>query len=507
MHYLLLTARVLLAAVFTVAGLAKLMDRDGSQQAMTDFGVPKVLTQPFGLLLPVAELVVAAALLPAATAWWGALGALALLLVFVVGISVNLAQGRTPDCHCFGQLHSSPAGWSTLARNGVLTAIAGFVLWQGWQHPGPSATSWISSLTAIQVVSFVVAGAILGLVAAEGWVILNLMQQNGRLLVRIETLETKVLGSPAHAAPAPTANMLGLPVGAPAPPFSLPGLYGDTLTLDALRASSKPVMLIFSDPGCGPCTALLPEIARWQRDHSTKLTIAAISGGKPEDNRAKSTEHGVTHILLQKDREIANAYQAYGTPTAVIIQPDGTIGSPLAPGADAIRALLVRTIGTPAPALSVLPQGAGNGGNGHTPPSRVGTPAPAVKLPDLSGTQVDLADFRGSKTLVLFWNPGCGFCQRMIDDLRAWEAHPPKGAPKLLVVSSGTVEINQQLGLTSPVVLDQGFTTGQAFGASGTPSAVLVDAKGKIASEVAVGAPNVLALARTGQEHIKLAST
>jgi len=44
--------------------------------------------------------------------------------------------------------------------------------------------------------------------------------------------------------------------------------------------------------------------------------------------------------------------------------------------------------------------------------------------------------------------------------------------------------------------LDQQFSVGRAFGASGTPSGVLVDAKGKIASGVAVGAPAVLELAK-----------
>jgi hypothetical protein len=51
------------------------------------------------------------------------------------------------------------------------------------------------------------------------------------------------------------------------------------------------------------------------------------------------------------------------------------------------------------------------------------------------------------------------------------------------------------MGLTSPVLLDQNFAAGRAFGASGTPSAVLVDAEGKVASGVAVGAPAVLELA------------
>jgi hypothetical protein len=99
---------------------------------------------------------------------------------------------------------------------------------------------------------------------------------------------------------------------------------------------------------------------------------------------------------------------------------------------------------------------------------------------------------------VLFWNPDCGFCQRMLPDLKAWEARRPRGARRLLVVSSGEIEANRALGLRSTVLVDPDFRAGYAFGASGTPSAVLVDAGGRIGSEVAVGAEAVLALARTG---------
>ena len=64
----------------------------------------------------------------------------------------------------------------------------------------------------------------------------------------------------------------------------------------------------------------------------------------------------------------------------------------------------------------------------------------------------------------------------MLDDLKSWEADKPEGAPNLLVVSTGEVERNREQGFTSPVVLDSGFNVGRAFGASGTPSAVLVGA-------------------------------
>jgi peroxiredoxin len=283
------------------------------------------------------------------------------------------------------------------------------------------------------------------------------------------------------------------------------------VTLDALRALGKPVVLLFSDPGCGPCTALLPEVARWQRDLASKLVVALISRGDPEANRQKVTEYGLTHVLQQQDREVAEAYQAYGTPGAVLVRPDGTIGSPLAEGADAIRALITRAINLPV--LNALPMAAPTHGNGAIAASsqpagpKVGEPAPAFTLPDLEGKDIALADFRGNPSLVLFWNPDCGFCQSMLKDLKAWEARRPSETPQLLVVSTGTMEANKAMGLRSPVVLDQDFNIGHQFGADGTPMAILVDAEGKIASELAEGAPDVLRLMRVRHGWLKVAST
>src|SRR5438477_12974220 len=147
MTLLLMLARLILSAVFLVAGLAKLADLSGSRQAMRGFGVPGKLADLFGLLLPLAELAVAITLVIPLTAWWGAIGALSLLLIFVAGIGYNLAQGRTPDCHCFGQLHSSPAGWSTLIRNLVLAGIAGVVVGFGRDTSGLGLLDLLAGLT------------------------------------------------------------------------------------------------------------------------------------------------------------------------------------------------------------------------------------------------------------------------------------------------------------------------------------------------------------------------
>jgi peroxiredoxin/uncharacterized membrane protein YphA (DoxX/SURF4 family) len=498
----LLTARVLLAAVFLVAGLAKLADLAGSRQALRDFGVPAVFASQIGTLLPLAELAVAVALVPPVSAWWGALGALALLLLFVAGIGYNLARGRTPDCHCFGQLHSAPAGWSTLIRNGVLALVAGLIVWFGPRYADLDVPGWFGTLAMAQRIELLAGVIGVALLAGESWVLVQVLSQQGRLLLRIEAIEAELAAKgiapqsvPTGTAPVPVT---GLPVGTPAPTFTLPNLTGETITLQALRALGKPVVVIFSDPGCGPCMALLPEIGRWQRDSATKVVMALISRGTVEANRPKVTEYGMTHVLLQKDREVAQAYQASGTPSAVLVRRDGTIGSSLAQGADAIRALIDKTL-NPA-VLDTLPLAAqGNGAvAAPRPPAgpKIGEPAPDFSLPDLSGQTVHLSDFRGSTTLVLFWRPSCGFCQRMLPDLKAWEAHLSAGAPRLLVVSTDSVADNQAMGLRSPVLLDQdGMSVGRLFGATGTPMAVLVDAEGKMASELAAGAQAVLALA------------
>src|SRR2546430_4485796 len=106
MDGVLLAARLALAVVFVVAGLAKLLDRAGSRQALIGFGVPPGLAQPMAVVLPLAEVAVAIALVPLASAWWSAVAALVLLAAFVAAIGLNLARGRRPDCHCFGQLYS-----------------------------------------------------------------------------------------------------------------------------------------------------------------------------------------------------------------------------------------------------------------------------------------------------------------------------------------------------------------------------------------------------------------
>ena len=73
-------------------------------------------------------------------------------------------------------------------------------------------------------------------------------------------------------------------------------------------------MLLFTDPNCGPCTAMLPEIRRWQKEYAEELTISLVSRGTVQENRAKSTEHGLRGVLMQKDWEVSEAYGVESLP-------------------------------------------------------------------------------------------------------------------------------------------------------------------------------------------------
>lgn len=496
----LLIARLLLGAVFVVAGGAKLADRAGGRRALIDFGVPAPLATPLATGLPLVELSVAVALLPGRSAWWGATSALALMLLFSAAIAINLARGRRPDCRCFGQLRSAPIGQATLIRNAALIGIAAFVVWCGREQVGPNAVGWLANLTPAQTVSLFAAVVIAAVLAVQGWLLLKLLAQNGRLLLRLEALEKQIGGA---------AAAVGLPLGALAPAFSLRDLRGETHTLGELRAFGKPILLLFTDPECGPCNALMPEIGRWQWEHAEKFTLTLVSRGTAEANRVHIAGRGLSRVLLQHDFEVAEAYQTSATPSAVLVRPDGAIGSSVATGDEAVRALVAEAVGRPRPIPPLAAPAHGQNGyeHAHGPLTPTGLPigerAPALELPDLDGKLVRLPNSESKTTLLLFWSPDCGLCQQMLPALKTWEVNRLAEAPELVVVSAGSVEANRAMGLRSAVVLDDAFTAGRAFGADGTPSGVLVDADGRIASPLAVGAATVLALtaARHEQAH------
>jgi thiol-disulfide isomerase/thioredoxin/uncharacterized membrane protein YphA (DoxX/SURF4 family) len=512
MSVALLVARLVLAAVFATAGAAKLADLEGSREAMQGFGLSEPLARIAGVFLPVVELMIAVALIFSVSARFAAFAAALLVLCFCAAIGNALAHGKAPDCHCFGQVHSAPAGWRTLARNAVLLAVAGFVAIAGRHNAGASATNWVTRVSAPWLVAIAAGLVIVALVSFQVWFSLQLLAQNGRVLGRLQALEAALRPIPAGggldqdgAGDLPLGAGLsggGLAVGAPAPEFELESTAGERTSLGSLLAGDRPLMLIFTASGCGPCDALLPRIVGWQRQHEQRLLIALIASGDREQITARAREHGLSRVLLQDEHEVSSAYDVHGSPMAVVISSDGLIGSPTVGGGDAVTTLVAQAT---RPALAAGPHAPSPDGhrNGLVPlrsspapqAPRVGEPAPELAFSDLDGRPVSLHALRARPAILLFWNPRCGFCQRLLPDVRKWEASRRSDDTRLVVISAGgSEEENRALGLTSPVIMEDDFRTGRFFGINGTPSALPIGADGCVSGAVAVGGPAVLDL-------------
>src|SRR2546430_4319204 len=102
----------------------------------------------------------------------------------------------------------------------------------------------------------------------------------------------------------------GLKAGTSAPSFRLPRLDGGLRSLEELRGNR--VLLVFSDPHCGPCNALAPELEKFHRANP-QISVVMISRGEPKENRAKVKEHGLTFdVLLQQQWEIRSEERRVG---------------------------------------------------------------------------------------------------------------------------------------------------------------------------------------------------
>jgi uncharacterized membrane protein YphA (DoxX/SURF4 family)/peroxiredoxin len=312
----LVLARLALGVVFLVAGAAKLADPAGSRRALTEFGVPAGLVGPLHLLLPVAELGSAAALVFASTARWGAVAALVLLASFIFGVARALRRGESPDCHCFGQVHSKPASWATVARNVALALPAAYVAGAG---PGPPLVSWADGHTTEGL--WLIGTSSLATLSLASTAVL--LRENRRLR-----------SAPAHSPPRP------VPVGTRAPRITLPDAGGEVVRLTDLLVDERPCVVTFVAAACRPCALLLPELARWQEALADRLVLAVVSAGDAEVARGIAGEHGLDLVLADADGAVSRSYGIPGTPASVLIDSRGVVRSRPAGGQVAIEALV-----------------------------------------------------------------------------------------------------------------------------------------------------------------------
>lgn len=183
-------------------------------------------------------------------------------------------------------------------------------------------------------------------VAFVCWFGYELLKQNGRILRRLEALEEafadRHVGTDFSR---PKSSSLsksrlkrdGLAPGTPAPDFRLPRVDGGELSLSEFRG--RPVLLVFSDPNCGPCDALAPRLE--QRARTEDVAVVMVSRGDLAANRAKVAQHRLTFpVGLQQHWEVSREYAMFATPIGYWIDEEGIVSAPVAMGPDGILALV-----------------------------------------------------------------------------------------------------------------------------------------------------------------------
>jgi peroxiredoxin len=339
------------------------------------------------------------------------------------------------------------------------------------------------------------------LIGVGTWLGFQLVRQNGRLLVRLESIEKRL----APRAGEKRREAGGLPLGMVAPDFELPDLTGVRHRLSEFR--DRNVLLIFFNPQCGYCTKMAADLAALPVEGGSDRPVpVVVSTGDAQENRKLVEQYGIRCLVLrQEEMEIASKFRAQGTPMGYRIDKAGRIASELTVGAEPLLQLA---------ATIVADQNeAGVPGNGSAPaggkgdPSlarsrlnrnglKAGAPAPDFQLPRVDGGELSLADLRGGRVLLVFSDPDCGPCDELAPRLQEIHLHRPD--LQVLVVSRRDVEANRAkaaaLGLTFPIVLQRQWELSLQYAKFATPIGYLIDEQGILASDVAVGVGPILAL-------------
>ena len=121
----------------------------------------------------------------------------------------------------------------------------------------------------------------------------------------------------------------------------------------------------------------------------------------------------------------------------------------------------------------------------HGTGAMVGELAPDLSLPDMSGRQLSLSQFRGQKVLLAFWASWCPPCQTEMASLQSLHDNPAVRNLKILAVNVGEKKgqiasfiARNQLSL--PILFDAEGVVQRRYGVHQLPIVFLVDGQGRI---------------------------
>jgi peroxiredoxin len=146
-----------------------------------------------------------------------------------------------------------------------------------------------------------------------GFLLLGALRNHAILSWRLDQLEAT---TPSRI------NRNGLKPGVKAPGFVLPDTAGNQVSLQDL--AGRTVFLTFTQSGCRPCRAVMPDLERLQR--KAEIQVVVVDNGDLTSTRDWTRELGVTFpVLVQERYELSKRYEAYATPFAFVIDERGVV--------------------------------------------------------------------------------------------------------------------------------------------------------------------------------------
>jgi methylamine dehydrogenase accessory protein MauD len=116
----------------------------------------------------------------------------------------------------------------------------------------------------------------------------------------------------------------GLRPGKRAPKFTLPTTAGGEIGLEHYAGSK--VLLVFMQPGCGPCHGIVPELNRLH--DADEVQVLVIHNGDPEAVRVWIKKHRPHFaVAVQEHFNLSKRYEVFATPFAFLIDERGVISA------------------------------------------------------------------------------------------------------------------------------------------------------------------------------------
>jgi len=114
----------------------------------------------------------------------------------------------------------------------------------------------------------------------------------------------------------------GLKRGKKAPNFSLPSAAGSEVALHDF--AGRKVLLVFTQTGCSPCQAIVPELNRLGSD----VQVLVVNNGDAASTRKWMDDVKPRFpVLMQEAFSISKRYEVFATPFAFLIDERGIIRS------------------------------------------------------------------------------------------------------------------------------------------------------------------------------------